>query len=241
MPIREGDGTPLNVKGFTEVREGDGTVLWQKNAIPDSGDLHARYDATEISATDGDSISTWADQTGNGHDLTAGSAPTFKSSIINGNPVVRFDGADDYLDVDFADLSQPNQYFIVFRLQSTNDSVVFTRFSSTSGGRNVLQIFNGNWRLFAGSSIDGSAAATGDYIHNALFDGASSKLRINGSLDVSGDPGSDGQGGLTLGARQDGDGNIQIDIGEVLIYPQDKTGVEAEAEQYLSDKWGVTL
>ncbi len=36
-PIRKGDGTGLNAKGFSEVRKGDGTVLWSAGpAIPDS-------------------------------------------------------------------------------------------------------------------------------------------------------------------------------------------------------------
>ncbi len=33
-PIRKGDGTGLDAKGYSQVRKGDGTVLW--NAIPDS-------------------------------------------------------------------------------------------------------------------------------------------------------------------------------------------------------------
>lgn len=42
----------------------------------------------------------WLDRTGNGHTLrqtTAGNKPTVVSDIVNGRPVVRLDGTDDYL------------------------------------------------------------------------------------------------------------------------------------------------
>lgn len=48
---------------------------------------------------DGDPVSTWPDSSGNGHDVTAaGTArPLYKTNILNGKPVVRFDGINDLL------------------------------------------------------------------------------------------------------------------------------------------------
>lgn len=80
-------------------------------------------------------MTTWVDETGNGFDLTAGTAPTYVASGINGNPTVRFDGVDDFLDVTFSDLDQPNYIFIVFQFQSFSTSSKDWIFSSeqTSG------------------------------------------------------------------------------------------------------------
>jgi hypothetical protein len=46
---------------------------------------------------DDDAVSTWTDSSGNGNDATQGTGsakPTFKTNILNGEPVIRFDGGD---------------------------------------------------------------------------------------------------------------------------------------------------
>lgn len=48
----------------------------------------------------GDPVTTWKDESGNGRNATQDTAakkPTYKRGIINGLPVVRFDGVDDVL------------------------------------------------------------------------------------------------------------------------------------------------
>lgn len=59
-------------------------------------------DSRRISGlVDGDPVSTWSDASGNSRDgtntLTA--RPTYKTAIQGGQPVVRFDGSNDYLSV----------------------------------------------------------------------------------------------------------------------------------------------
>ncbi len=49
---------------------------------------------------DGDPVASWLDSSGNGRTFsqaTAAKKPTFKTGIVNGMPVVRFDGVDDLL------------------------------------------------------------------------------------------------------------------------------------------------
>jgi hypothetical protein len=64
-----------------------GLVLWLK--------------ADALGLSDNDPISTWADSSGNGNDAigVGGARPIFKTAILNGLPVVRFDGIDDFLKV----------------------------------------------------------------------------------------------------------------------------------------------
>ena len=53
-----------------------------------------------LALSDGDPVVTWPDQSGNGNDVTqpvAAARPTFRTAVINGEPVVRFDGVDDVL------------------------------------------------------------------------------------------------------------------------------------------------
>lgn len=56
--------------------------------------------ADQLSLSDGDPVSTWADQSGLGNDITSSGSnrPTFKTGILNSLPVVRFDGSDDFME-----------------------------------------------------------------------------------------------------------------------------------------------
>lgn len=49
--------------------------------------------------TSGDVVSTWTDQSSNAANATGSGAarPTYQTGVINGKPVVRFDGSDDVL------------------------------------------------------------------------------------------------------------------------------------------------
>jgi len=206
--------------------------------IPDSENLQARYDATKLSLSDGESVSTWDDETGNGYDLTAGTAPTFKTSVINGNPVVRFDGVDDFLDVGWSAISQPNWIFVVAQKRSTDDNYLFD--SNDGSNRHLLNISTGSYLVGTSSgNFTGSAVDTSAHILGAIFDGASSEFRIDGATDASGDPGGDALSGFTLGDINSGGSPGDWDVGEILIYHSQPT--VSEVESFLSDKWEITL
>ena len=61
------------------------------------GDPKAWYTADSIALRDGDAVSNWPDTSVNGHDAkaTEGNRPTYR--IIDGVPLVHFDGVDDYM------------------------------------------------------------------------------------------------------------------------------------------------
>lgn len=241
-PARKGDGTGLAFKGFTEVRKGDGTVLWSANDIPDSGDLHAQYDATEITASDEDSVSTWSDATGNGYDLTATGSPTYKTSGINGNPVVGLDGTDDYFDVSWTAFSQPFSIYIVAQYPTASQSgEIFDGINASSNRHLFDSDGSDNLRMYTTTGITGSGADTNPHIFSTLWDGGNSTLRKDGTQDASGDVGTNDSAGITVGARGDQNAYGEVEIGEILIYPQDKSGIQSDIESYLSDKWGIAV
>lgn len=66
---------------------------------PYTTNLELQLDARDIGGlSDGDSITTWADSSAAGNDVTqstSGRRPVYKTNIIGSNPVVRFSGADD--------------------------------------------------------------------------------------------------------------------------------------------------
>ena len=214
------------------------------STIPDEGDLHARYDTTQLSLNDGDAVSTWTDETGNGYDLTAGSAPSYVASGLNGNPIVQFDGSGNYLDAAFTTVSQAFHIFIV---------VTQRRINTSSSERYMGSADSTNWtfqqladaddvNMFAGSNFNNSGVAdTNAHIYSCLYDGSNTTLRQDGTIIATGNAGTNGMDGLTLGTNNNGDNPAPIDVAECLVYPMDKSGVQSDVESYLADKWGITI
>lgn len=87
--------TAAYATGFTPVTGGGG------GTDPSTLSPEWLYDADSLDASlnDGDSVTSWADESGNGYDATgaSGSYPVFRPSAKNGHDAVEFDGSDDYL------------------------------------------------------------------------------------------------------------------------------------------------
>lgn len=225
----------------------NGIVRLDETQIPDEEDLHARYDATELSLSDGETPDPWPDETGNGHDLSPGGGPTYQSDGINGNAGVNFDGSDDNFTVSFTSVSQPVHIFAVIIDNNGGSSSAEYLWDGTNSENAVSWRYGGGGgiqAINAGADVSISNVIQGEpMITNALYDGSNSLLRQNGGeQSSSGDVGTNSlEGGFTLGARADTSNNGAYDVGEILIYPMDKSGIQGDVEQYLSDKWGVTL
>jgi len=78
-----------------------GVIAAEPDSLPDL-QLWLRAD-TDVSHDELASVSHWADQSGNGHHAfqdAAARRPTFARNVLNGKPVMRFDGVDDYFAID---------------------------------------------------------------------------------------------------------------------------------------------
>jgi hypothetical protein len=217
------------------VREGDGTVLWSRAPdIPDEGDLQARYDASALSASDGETVDPWPDETGNGNDLTGGT-PTYSDSSINGGPVLDFTGQTEHTVTFSSTLDQPYTIFIVFRWSSTNSggNNQFAWITPTNDVR-LQDSGNGGGLMYAGSTLRSGTIDTNYHIYSLLYDGTLSEFRKDGTTVASGDVGASIIETFNPGVDA-------VEFGELLIYPTDKSAIYSDVEQYLSNKWGITL
>jgi hypothetical protein len=212
----------------------DGQTVFAPNAIPDSA--IAQYDATQLNLNDGDDVTSWSDGTGSGNDLSAGTAPKYKTNIQNGNSVVRFSNSGNLL----ADITQEQPFTTIF-VTLTTDKYIFNS-SGGSGGE--------PWHYTSDSIIDAGTqtsysvnqTVTGVWnIWTIVWDDTNTVIRVNGTQEATPDPGTDGLSGqfeLGGGGRTLYDG----DIGEFLIY---NTGLSSstidDEESRLSDKWGITI
>lgn len=206
-------------------------------------------DATAISGlVDGDPVATWSDLSGNGNhatQATAGLRPLYKTSILNGRPVVRFDGAGDYLAVFFT-LAQPEAIFLVGQWRAPSDGQ--TLFDGN--GANTMRVLaNGVtpvYRMLAsgGDFTTSTPVTTGTFqVIYALFSGSSSALRINGGSADVGNAGFGAGGGIVLGALGDpGSLSSAVDLAEVILYNREPSNAERQrVERYLSRKYGITV
>lgn len=204
------------------------------DAIPDSA--IDRFVASDFDSATGD----WPGTQGN-YTLTGGS-PTLVQDVLNGQPAVRFDGSSDYLSVSFTSAeSQPNTIFIVGVSPAASGSNPFIDGSSMSG-RHVVYWASSNWAIYGGeTNVDGSTDS-GSNLFTAIFDGASSVIREDGAQTGSGNPGSNGLDGITLGAYADQSTFGEVDILEVVPCNTRLSPSEIDAEeQRLADKYGITL
>jgi hypothetical protein len=220
------------------------TVEIEVTDIPDSGDLHSRYDAPSLSLSDGDKVSLFTDETGNGYDLSANGAPTYEMNGINSNESVLYDGTDDQSTTSFSsNILLP--FTVAFTAQFINTSsdpeYLFdgdTNVAGVSGLRdtNVWELFAANEQSQTGGTQD-----TNPHIFVATFTSNNDVLRVDGTEVINGDSGASNLNGVSLGARGDESFYANCYIGEVLVYESDQSTNYANIESYLAKEWGISI
>lgn len=202
------------------------------------------WKADSLALSDGAAVSSWADSSGGGHtaaQATGSLQPVYKTNIVNGKPVVRFDGVDDYLTATIVSDAQPTQWFLVFKAA---DSGVI-RFLVASG-QSILRHSSSDLML-----INAPTDVWGTYTHSgaawsvftATFNGASSKLYMAGDAGQAvSTPGANTTGtGLTIGADGSLTRSWSGDIAEIVHYNRELNADErADVHTYLAAKYGLT-
>lgn len=108
-------------------------------AQPDSmGGLKLWLKADAITGlNDGDPVGTWNDSSGNGNNAaqsTAANKPTYKTSIINSQPIVRFDGSNDRLDISSIAIPNDPIVFVIAKVTGTTTYREFVDYDVNASG-----------------------------------------------------------------------------------------------------------
>ena len=219
---------------------------------PDTAGLAVWYDADAITGlADTDDVVQWDDLSGNGLHLTAPSAaerPTYRTGILNGLPVVRFDGAEVLRNVSSTDLAQPNTILAV--AASTNTSGEFGNFvdGSDSSKRNIVGAApDDTWRIWSGVSpgnrLSDEIRDTLPHLFTARFYTDLSQLRIDGDVEINDNTGSHVLQLIVLGASSAlTSQHLKGDIAEVRVFDRALSVAERlEEEEYLAAKWGLAV
>lgn len=209
--------------------------------------LHVWFKADAITGkVDGDTVSTWADSSGNGRTATApaGQEPTYKTSILNGQPVVRFSASSTkrMATAAWTALSQPYTVFIVGSTKNTAFSQLLDGIASGNRVAYYRHTSDNDFDVFAGSSsVNTLSSMSTNRIHTLVVNGASTRARHNGGAGVGLNSGTHTLTGLTLANRFDATFESGGDMAELLLY----TGAVSLSDMnlvgdYLATKYGLT-
>ncbi len=197
---------PNQVAGMVGWWKADGT-LWQDSA------------RTTPAVADADPVGAWDDASGNGRHLlqaTAGKRLALKLGIVNGKPILRSDGVDDFLQLAFT-LAQPFTLFGAVKRADAGNHYIVNGAGGTSRG--ILYYQGGFFTVFAGTALLSTLATnTAWHVLRGVYNGASSAAAYDQAAAVTGNAGALAAGGITVASESDGTFNSATDYLELIAY-----------------------
>lgn len=182
--------------------------------------------------SDGDYVETWVDSAGINNGTSAGGArPTYKVSIVNGLPVVRFAGAH-YVDCGTFDLTTGTYYVVWSRTSATNNDAVLMQ---TGTYYSYLQ-YSSTW--YTANSISATVAmpASTFVVKSCVYTGTQHLRYTNGSAETP----QNSTAGIKF--RYIGASGFAIygDIAEVIVFNEALSDINrGKMDYYLKYKYGL--
>ncbi len=216
-------------------------VAWWDFGSPTS--LFTNTGRTTPVASDGDVIKGVTDLSGAGRHLSeATNGPVYKVTIYGTLSTARFTAASAQ-QLKSASQTGFAQPFTVFIVQKTTVNTGTQDF--LSGAANFAPLIGQSggttFRYYDGTTQTGGATTTGIRQVTAIFNGASSSLRVDQSAVSSGNPGTmslDAQ--IWVGSEGGPSGYFGGDVCEVAIYHAAVSGTDlTRLESYFKTRWGT--
>ena len=198
---------------------------------------HDATDASTISDTGG-LVDSWSDKSGNSNTFTSTGTNRPTTSSRSQNSLNVFDFTSDHMVMSsFGLQSQVNTLYVAGVFDTTSGSQYMVDGIDVSN-RNGLLITSSNFTALSGAFLTHGVANTNFHIFKIVYNSTSSIIGVDDS-DVSGNAGSQGTNGLTIGKAYNLIFPMNGAIGEVLFFnaalsAEDETNLET----YLS-RWGV--
>lgn len=162
-----------------------------------------RADTNKFTCTSGQTVTVFNSL--DAVQFTGTKQPAYRASVaaLNGKPAVQGDGVDDFLQTAAwsSALTQPSSVVVVGSVSAEDN---LTDGITSTNRHLVKEILGTDWRIFAGTSVDGGTSDTDPHLFAAVFNGASSTLDVDGVEVVSGNAGAQTLTGLTIGSNYNG-------------------------------------
>jgi len=223
--------------------------------------LEARYGVlnnSDAAAANGEGVKTWQDQSSGERHIaqsTVGLRPVLNTSpgvSFNGQPVISFDGIDDFLirtTAEANDLMDGANGVTIFMVWAPRDNNSHFNIPLSGGTANGPLFFeNGesvvdtsvNMMMGAGANVLTSVYNYETKYYTTLqFNGASSKHWKNGSLVGTANAGTNTADGISVGALRTGVEPVKMYLAALLLYYGALTQEEIDlVEDYLTTVYG---
>jgi hypothetical protein len=194
----------------------------------------------------GSTVSSWADKSGNGNivtQATSANQPTYVTNVVNGNPVLRFNGTSHVLQkTSFTSLGTNSVSFWLVERNLSN-SGGGAPFSFNSGPNNGIVFQNNNGLQPLPNSVPYTSSVARIVFYNRTNTGSGDSGYLNGTVVSIRDDNTTGTYGTTfaVGMRILSTIYTSGDICEILIFIGMPTVSERQqVEGYLAHKWGLT-
>lgn len=196
--------------------------------------------ADSLSLSDGDPVTSWADLSGNSYNFSeATNPPTYKLNIVNGKPVVRFNGTNNFM-TSAGKLSQvatatAYSFWVVYTLRANppnnftganvyKDAAIWTEAVEQNGGlyvRNASGTVYGAYQIYP-AALDTVGPITNGtfYLHQARLDTGNIYYSVNGGAESTTASGSQvfyASGFILIGKCPDTSSFPQMDLAELVI------------------------
>ena len=207
--------------------------------VIDDGNTKIFFDSAIGITKDGSNlVSAWNSRIGANHLLqaTGTNQPLWSASGV------LFDGIDNFMKCVGFTWVQPEFLYLVVRQKTWTQGDYFFDGNVNNSGALFQYLANPGIQSYAGaySGENPNLAINTWGIVRVLFNGASSKLIVNNTTPVTGNPGTANMGGLTLGAISDG--SIKFSNTEVKeIIGRSSVLGEAEIYAYYATKYAAIL
>lgn len=236
-----------------------GAPVFNPRALPG---LALWLDATKLNLAADAAVTSWPDLSGAGKDAAQGTGskqPTYKTGILNGRPVVRFDGGDGLAtpSIDFSGTATVSVFLVVLAsgagaLQmiceltdgSTQPYWHVRRDATDKPGSYIVGDVGQNSFQATGTlgTVSGHVVSTTFDLSlatnetNQWLDGSAAGSRASNVNNTN----SAFQAGVVyIGARSASSLFYVGDIAELLVYSADRTAERPAIEAYLRAKWGT--
>ena len=213
--------------------------------IPRAG-LVAAFDARLGVTESGGRVSQWADLSGNGRHFAQGNGANQPAyATAGGFPYLDFDGVAYYMETAAFTQAQPITMYLVLNVDTWlgNRTIIdklaapnFVALYQTGASPNIAQFCTAN-----GAQSSSLALGTKG-VFCSVFNGASSSLKLNIAAATTGNPGTTGLDGLTIGVRNDLGAGTYFDgkVHALLVYgAAHDAATQANINRALMSQWGV--
>lgn len=207
-----------------------------------------------VGLNDGDAVTTWSDASGNARDATQATAakkPIYKTAIVNGEPIVRFDGSDDVLALpNFLTGFTAGEMFVVVKIDVDPPAASGQTgcWNFGSGARSHYPFTDGTIYDHFGTdtrktTVDPTPALTSFRLYNAISASGEWTSNLNGTQLFTTATNTVGWSTAPLvGQSSEGGGDFYLDgdIAELALYSRKVTTTERDdLESYFSTKYSL--